>query len=153
MHSKNSYKDSQRISYYYRYRKICVGWKNRFFVSYQIERNMIMFEIFFTIFFGNEWNLIWFEKQQQKIRNPHNDFPFKVTRNIYHSPTYTQRNLFEILLPFSDWFGKVNGHCPFVVSNQFKNGKHNMNSVWFNNIKTWIGPATIVTLPRFPWQC
>ena len=56
--------------------------------------------------------------------------------NSGHPIVYT---LFEILLnqteirlylTFSDWFGTVNGHCPFAVPNQSKNGKYNLISVW-----------------------
>ena len=57
--------------------------------------------------------------------------------------SYTQRNLFEILLnqteirlylPFSDWFGTSNGLCLFAFPNQSEDSKYNLISVWFNNI-------------------
>ena len=55
----------------------------------------------------------------------------------------TQRNLYEILLnqtkirlylPCNDSFGTANGRCPFVVTNQSVISKHNLISVWFNEI-------------------
>ena len=69
----------------------------------------------------------------------HFDFVFQGNGNI----AFAQRNIFEILLghtdirlylPFSDWFGTVNGQCPFAVPHQSENGKYNLISVWINKI-------------------
>jgi len=40
----------------------------------------------------------------------------------------------RLYLPFYDWFGTANGHCPFAVTNQTLHGKYNLISVWFSNI-------------------
>ena len=65
-------------------------------------------------------------------------FQHKMFRSVY-----TQRNLSEVLssqtviilyIPFSDWFGTANGHCPLGAPNQSENGKYNLISVWFNKI-------------------
>ena len=56
--------------------------------------------------------------------------------------SYTQRNLFDILLnqpdirlylPFSDWFG-TQTDVSVCVPNQSKNGNYNLISGWFNKI-------------------
>ena len=64
----------------------------------------------------------------------------------------TRRNIFGIIfnqtevrfyLPFPDWFGTANGHCPFLVPNQSENGKYSPISVWFDKISKKI-PLCVV---------
>ena len=80
----------------------------------------------------------------------------KIEKKIKYFTSYTRRNIFEILwnqteiilyLPFSDWFGATNGHCPFAVPNQSVHIKYIFISVWFNKIS-----KRFLCVRHHPWS-